>query len=126
MRRLGSVVRLALVLVAAIAAPRSGGTLAAQDAQEMTLAARGPRFLVAPSSARAAPVEIDAGTNAFLRRVVSLRLDQPTVGRVLEAIERQTGARIFFNPARVGTGRAVTLRAESITVAAALTEVLLG
>ncbi len=125
MRRIGFAVRLALVLVLMIpvAMVSSGSTLAAQ---EMELAVRGPRFLVASPSSRAAPVEIDAGSNALLRRIVSLRLDQPTVGRVLDAIERQTGIRIFFNPARVVTDRGVTLRAESITVAAALTEVLLG
>ena len=49
-------------------------------AQEMALATRAPRFLFAASS-RAAPVEVDGRSNLTLRRVVSLNLEQPTVGR---------------------------------------------
>ncbi len=91
--------------------------------QEMALAARRPRFLYRPAIG-AMPVEIDAGRNAVLRRVVSLQVEQPTIGRLLAAIERQTGLRFAYDT-DFPTNRAITLRADSITVAAALSGILL-
>lgn len=100
-------------------------TAAAQAmTQEMTLASRGPRFLRAPSVG-AAPVEIDARSSAVLRRTVSLNLEGATVGKVLEAIERQTGLRFMYSRDALKLDRPVGLRADSITVAGALMEVLL-
>jgi outer membrane receptor protein involved in Fe transport len=89
--------------------------------QEVALAARSPRFLYAPSGA--APVEIDASRAAVLRRVVSLQVEQPTVGRVLAEIERQTGLTFAYGN-DFPTNRPVTLRADSITVVSALAAVL--
>lgn len=89
--------------------------------QEVALAARSPRFLYAPSGA--APVEIDASRAAVLRHIVSLRVEQPTVGRVLTAIERQTGLTFAYGN-DFPTNRPVTLRADSITVVSALAAVL--
>jgi outer membrane receptor protein involved in Fe transport len=93
------------------------------SAQQVTLAERGPRFLYA-SSSRAEPIEIDASSSAVLRRVVSLDLEQPTVGRLLGSIERQTGLRFAFERGLVPVDQPVALRAAAITVAAALTAIL--
>lgn len=93
-------------------------------AQEVVLASAGPRFLSAPT-AGAAPVEIDARSSVLLRRMVSLNSDQATIGSVLAEIERQTGIRFMYSPAGLEADRPVRLRADSITVAAALTELLM-
>ncbi len=92
--------------------------------QDLALADRRPRFLYTPSPGMA-PVEIQASRNAMLRRLVSLDLEQPTVGRLLDAIERQTGLKFLYSADRLPANRVVPLRAESITIAAALTEILL-
>ncbi len=90
--------------------------------QELAIATRSPRFLYA-SSAGATPKEIDARSTAALRRVVALQVDEPTVGRLLATIERQTGLTFAYgNDFRVD--RPVTLRADSITVASALAAIL--
>ena len=93
-------------------------------AQEILLADRGPRFLLAASSRDGKPVEIQAGSNAMLRRVVSLKVEHPTVGTLLDAIERQTGLRFYYGRDVVSPDRPVALRADSITVAAALMGIL--
>jgi outer membrane receptor protein involved in Fe transport len=93
-------------------------------AQEMALATRAPRFLFAASS-RAAPVEVDGSSNLTLRRVVSLNLEQPTVGRLLSAMERQTGLRFAYSRDVLDPDRPVALRAETITVGAALLSILM-
>lgn len=103
------------LLLASWAAPGS--------AQQVTLADRGPRFLYA-SSTRAEPIEIDANSSAVLRRVISLDLEQPTVGSLLGSIERQTGLRFAFDRGLVPVAQPVALRAEAITVSAALTAIL--
>jgi outer membrane receptor protein involved in Fe transport len=92
--------------------------------QEILLADRGPRFLLAASSRGGKPVEIQAGSNAMLRRVVSLKVEQPTVGRLLDAIERQTGLQFYYGRDVLSPDRPVSLRADSITVAAALMGIL--
>ncbi|MFZ5623154.1 MAG: TonB-dependent receptor [Gemmatimonadota bacterium] len=100
------------------------GLVGAAAAQEVALGARGPRFLYLASDG-AAPVEIDATSDQLLRREVSLALDAPTVGRLLAAIERQTGLRFFYGRDVLDPDQPVTLRAESITVGAALLGILL-
>ena len=98
--------------------------LGSAAAQDLPLADRAPRFL-AISSAAAAPIEVDVSRVSTLTRRVSLALDEPTVGAVLEAISRQTGIRFAYSADVVQLDRPVTLRAENITVAAALLEVLM-
>ncbi len=90
--------------------------------QEVALAARSPRFLYAPS-VNAKPVVIDVSRTAVLRHVVSLQVEQPTVGTLLASIERQTGLRFAYGK-EFRTDRPLTLRADSITVASALAAIL--
>ncbi len=91
--------------------------------QDLALAGHRPRFLYAAAKG-ATPVEIDASRNAVLRRVVSLRVSQPTIGRLLTTIERQTRLTFVYGNT-FPAGRPITLQADSITVAAALSAILL-
>ena len=94
-------------------------------AQELALAERGPRFLVASAKAGGPPVEIEATTNMRLRQEVSLTLDHPTVGRLLKEISRQTGLEFFYGEDVVPPDRPVALSADRITVATALVGILM-
>lgn len=117
-------VRASLVLFTGLAAAAGGLRPLAAHAQELAFADRGPRFLQVRNTNQP-PVEIDASSSGAMRLLVSVDLEEPTVGRVLKAIERQTGLRFVYSRDVVLTERPVSLRASSITVAAALTEVLL-
>lgn len=86
------------------------------------LAERGPRFL----AAWAPPGKvIDASEAAPLRRRVSLDLTGATLEEALKEITRQANLEIAYGAAMLRTDRLVALHARDITVAAALTEVLL-
>ena len=102
-----------------------GSLAGSASAQELLLADRAPRFLRSAPSDRA-PVEIDASSIPVLRRVVSLNIRGATVGRLLAAIERQTGLEFQYSRAIVAVDRPVSLRADSISVAGALNEILFG
>jgi TonB-linked SusC/RagA family outer membrane protein len=93
-------------------------------AQQFLMAGRAPRFL-APASPRGAPVEVDVSAVPALTERVSIRLDAPTVGDALEAITAQTGIRFAYSPDVLPLSRRLGLRAENITVAAALLEILI-
>lgn len=99
------------------------GTASEIGAQTLALSDRGPRFLLAVAS-RTKPVEIDARSSTTLRRVVSLSLNEPTVGQLLASIERQTGLKFAFDRQLVPVAQPVSLRAEAISVEAALTAIL--
>jgi len=115
--------RMRVLLLVAMTASLMSWAHRVAAGQELASASRGPRFLRALSSG--AQVEIDAGGSAVLRRLVSLDLAYPTVGTLLTAIERQAGLKFVFNLARLPANRSVELQAQKITVAAALTAILL-
>lgn len=94
-------------------------------AQELAFADRAPRFLQASATEAAEAVEIEPASSLLLRQVVSLRLDRPTVGTLLDEISRQTGLTFFYAKDIVAPDRPVTLRADSIDVATALTGILM-
>lgn len=83
----------------------------------------GPRFLMA---ARPDPVRIDAARIPVLRQRIALDLRDVGLYEALETILRQSGLRLMYSDKVLPGDRNVTIRAEEITVAAALTEVLLG
>jgi len=86
--------------------------------QEVAFAERGPHFLLA---ANGRPERIDVTkTPAF-----SLDLRDVSMHEAITAIARQSGLQLMFSDKILSRDRTVTLRAEAITVAAALTEVLL-
>lgn len=84
---------------------------------------RRPRFMQ-PAPGGGAPREIDVTQVALLRRRVSLNREGATVAQVLEEISRQTGLLFAYKADLLPLDRVVGLRADSITIAAALTEIL--
>ncbi len=86
---------------------------------------RGPKFLLASASPAAAPVVVEAGSVASLRRRVGLSLDGVTVSEALAEISRVSGLQIVYADGVVAGERRVHLKADEITVAAALIVALL-
>lgn len=85
--------------------------------------AREPRFLLA-SASRISP--LDVARTPVLTRRLALELEGVTLKEALSEISRQSGLRLVYNDAVLSLGQSVHLRAEAITVAAALTDLLLG
>src|SRR5437899_7777571 len=112
----------ALVLALAMAVFPHGAT--AQYAGDPT-ENRAPRFLLAMAE-RSQPVPVDLKRSAFLRRPLSLAFDGATLKQALAEISRQAGLSLVYADDVLPAGMLVNLRAERITVAAALTDVLLG
>src|SRR6266516_4601456 len=112
----------ALVLTLAMAVFPHGAT--AQYAGDPT-ENRAPRFLLAMAE-RSQPVPVDLKRSAFLRRPLSLAFDGATLKQALAEISRQAGLSLVYADDVLPAGMLVNLRAERITVAAALTDVLLG
>lgn len=94
----------------------------ARALQEAAFAERGPQFLLA---ANGSPERIEASRMPILRQRISLDLREVTMHEAITAISRQSGLRLMFREQILSRDRTVTLRAEAITIAAALTEVLL-
>jgi outer membrane receptor protein involved in Fe transport len=88
----------------------------------LQLASREPAFyaIVGTRIERA-----EARNVAVLRERLVLRLNNATIPEALMAIEEQTSLRFAFQPSSLPGGATVSLDARDITVAAALTQVLL-
>ncbi len=112
----------ASLLLALLTLPGLGRTATAQTLADASLE-RGPRFLLA-SASRVSP--LDVATMPVLSRRLALELEGVTLKQALTAISRQSGLRLVYNDAVLPLGQLVHLRAEAITVAAALTDLLLG
>ncbi len=91
-------------------------------AQQLQVASRGPRFIVAGTSSGS---ELDASGAMVLHRRVTLELSGVTTDQALKEITRQADLEITYSPRVVALERRVSLHARDITVAAALTEILL-
>lgn len=91
--------------------------------QQLAQLDRGPRFME-PSRGSGTPREVDVTRVSVLRRRVSLNREGATVAQLLHEIARQTGLLFAYNADVFPVDRVVGLRADSITVAAALTEIL--
>lgn len=90
--------------------------------QERQVALRRPRFLL---DAWSAGRQLDPNSSPVLRRRVSLDLSHGTIGQALKEITRQAELEISYSPRLVPLDRPISLHAEGISVAAALTEILL-
>ena len=92
-------------------------------AQELadSAAGRGPRFLLA---AALHPVPVDVSRTPVLRKRLSLDLSDVPLKEALTAIAQQSGLDLVYSDDVLSAGARVSLRAEGITVAAALTDVL--
>lgn len=115
-RRVGALALLATIGVA--------GSLQAQDTTA-GLQPRGPRFLLASAGSTKAPARLDVSRTPVLRQRISLHLDGATVGEALTAIKRLSGLQLVYSSTTVPLDRPVRLKADEITVAGALSEVLL-
>lgn len=89
---------------------------------DVAFSERGPRFLL---SGQPDPVRVDVARMPILRQRIALDLRNVGVYDALEIISRESGLRLMYSDNVVRDVRNVTLRAEAITVAAALTEVLI-
>src|SRR5205809_4312052 len=85
---------------------------------------RGPRFLLAMAE-RAKPVPLDLKRSAVLRRPLALAFDGATLKEALAEISRQAGLDLGYAGEDLPIAMPVSLRADRITVPAALTGVLL-
>jgi TonB-linked SusC/RagA family outer membrane protein len=94
----------------------------AQGPQPLQLRSREPAFyaIVGTHIERA-----EAGSFAALRERLVLRLHNATIPEALTAIQEQTSLRFTYKPSILPAGATVRLDAGDITVAAALTQILL-
>ena len=94
----------------------------AQGPQPLQLASREPAFyaIVGTHIERA-----EAGSFSALRARLVLRLHNATIPEALTAVEEQTSLRFTYKPSILPSGTTVSLDAGDITVAAALTQILL-
>ena len=109
-----------LLLALAAALPRTGTAQKSRDFD----ASRAPRFLLAMAG-RSEPVPVDLRRSTTLRYPLSLSFDGVTLKEALAEISRQARLSLVYADDVVPVDATVNLRAERITVAAALTEVLL-
>ncbi|HKC40152.1 MAG TPA: SusC/RagA family TonB-linked outer membrane protein, partial [Gemmatimonadales bacterium] len=110
-----------LTLAAALATlPRGATAQYALDSGD----GRSPRFLLA-MAAHAAPVRVDLKRSAVLRQHISLAFDGVTLKEALAEISRQARLGLVYADDDIPVSMPVSLRADRITVAAALTDVLL-
>ena len=86
--------------------------------------ALGPRFLLATRAARRVPV--DVARSPVLSQRISLDLEGVTLEEALRAVSSKAGLHLLYSKALVPLGRPVRLRAEDISVAGALAELLLA
>src|SRR6059036_3766693 len=110
-----------LVLALATALFPHGAT--AQQVGDPT-ESRGPRFLLAMAE-RAKPVPVDLKRSPTLRQPLSVAFDDTPLKEALAEISRQAGLSLVYADDVLPVGTLVSLRADRITVAAALTDVLL-
>ena len=96
---------------------------AGAQAPDSDFVERGPRFLLA-SAAAPVPVRVDVIKTPVLRQSISLDLNGVALGDALREISAKAGMQLAFSNTMLPAERTVTFRADHITVAAALTEVL--
>lgn len=86
----------------------------------------GPRFLVALASSPSRTVPLDVERSPALGRRISLELRDVSVTHALAAIAKRSGVRLVYTEDVLARAGRVTLKADAITTAAALTDVLVG
>jgi len=109
-----------VLALALIAAPRGATAQYVGDPSE----SRAPRFLLAMAE-RSTPVPVDLKRSAVLRQPLSLALDDAPLKDALAEISRQARLSLVYADDVLPAEMTVSLRADRITVAAALTDVLL-
>jgi hypothetical protein len=117
-------VRLSACRTAALAVVLLATSPLALDAQQAQAPQRAPRFFLA-SGTGTPPVPIDAGRSSVLRTRLSLSLAGATIKEALATIAREAQIAIWYADALIPPDVRVRLSAKDITLAAALTDVLL-
>ncbi len=97
--------------------------LASAQALDSDYVERGPRFLLA--SAAPAPVRVDVTRTPVLRQSISLDLNGVPLADALRDVSAKAGMELAFSNTMLPAEKTVTFRADHITVAAALTELLI-
>ena len=87
---------------------------------------RVPRFLIASANRESTLRPVDIDRSPSLSRRIAVDLDGASIGEALETIAASAGFRIGYSAEVIPRNTRVHLRAQSITVAAALTDVLSG
>ena len=85
-----------------------------------------PRFLLVPADSTQPPAVVDPADVPILRRRIAVHVSGSTRREALRQIGRASGLEFVYANDLVPPGDSVRLQADDITVAAALTEVLLG
>src|SRR5688500_14503749 len=96
-------------------------------AQEKTADAavsRGPRFYYAPDASKT-PSRVDVTRTPTLMRRIALDLRGVTVEEALEAITSRAGLKLSYSKALLPADKRVRLSANEISVAGAISEVLM-
>lgn len=101
----------------------SASLLSAGRAMAQVSADASPRFLLTTGE-RSDLVAIDIARSPILRKQLTLDLQGTSVKDALGAISRQSGLRLFYTDNLIANAPPKRLKAEGITVAAALTDVL--
>ncbi len=122
--------RKAFVLLRALAAPFVLGAalnpaVSVGQSNSESLALRGPRFLYASNGAVKSARPVDADRMVVLQRRIAVDLDGVTIESALRTISDEAGLKLAYRGQGVTLDKLVHLRASEITVAAALTSVLL-
>jgi TonB-dependent SusC/RagA subfamily outer membrane receptor len=86
----------------------------------------GPRFLVALASSPSRTAPLDVERSPALGRRIALDLHDVSITHALAAIARRSGVRLVYTEDVLARAGRVTLEADAITTAAALTDVLVG
>ena len=115
------------VATAVAAALLAGAHLArAQEAApSVRFADRGPAFYAPLDGRGGRAVRVDAGSVAALRQRIGIALRSVTIPEALAAIGDRSGLRFAYDQSILAAAPRVTLVAQDLTVAAALTQVLL-
>lgn len=95
------------------------------DAQAPEDGMRGPRFLLASSVSSSRAVALDVSRTPVLRQRITLKLTGVTLKQALSLIAERAGLELVYTDDVVPLRSRVHLHAEEITVAAALTDVLI-
>ena len=85
-----------------------------------------PRFLLVPADSTQPPAVVDPADVPILRRRIAVHVSGSTRREALQQIARASGLEFVYANDLMPPGDSVRLQADDITVAAALTEVLLG
>ncbi len=95
------------------------------NARAQQTRSEGPRFWVA-SADRRSPAETVPGQIPFLGSRINLAVNDVPLTQVLSTIARQTGVMFVYGPDAVQASRRISIRANNLTLAAVLTEILFG